>query len=219
MVDTAVSVSYNKTTNNAKDMTMPNWCNNTILITGATDKIAAIWAATNTGESLTGENGLLQALAPMPAELFDTVADGSTGMDWYNWRVANWGTKWDLNSEGLHFVDNGDGTATIEGYADSAWAPPIEAFQSYSNANPDVEMELRYFEPGMCFLGIWDSAGGDAYWEDCGSPEVLNTTAEADAVLYDLLEHFNVWDWFETDEDDEENLEIDLDGGLSAVNE
>ena len=32
------------------------------------------------------------------------------------------------------------------------------------------------------------------------------------------MEDFNAWDWFE-DEDEEENLEIDLDGGLSAINE
>jgi hypothetical protein len=30
------------------------------------------------------------------------------------------------------------------------------------------------------------------------------------------MEDFNVWDWYE---DEEENLEIDLDGGLSAINE
>ncbi len=47
----------------------------------------------------------------------------------------------------------------------------------------------------------------------------LDTTEEEDSVLYELLEHFNVYDWFETDEDEEENLEIDLDGGLSAINE
>jgi len=193
---------------------MPNWCNNTISITGPADKISAIWAAATASDD---SAGLLQALTPMPAELSDTVADGSSGDNWYNWRVANWGTKWDLNPEGLEFTDHGDGTASIAGYADSAWAPPIEAFQAYSNVNPEVEMELKYFEPGMCFLGVWDSAGGDAYWDDCGSPEILDTGPLEDAVLFDLLDHFDVWSWFETDE--EENLEIDLDGGLSAINE
>jgi hypothetical protein len=46
---------------------------------------------------------------------------------------------------------------------------------------------------------------------------LLETTAEEDAVLHDLLEHFDVASWYETD--DEENLEIDLDGGVSATNE
>ena len=111
-------------------------------------------------------------------------------------------------------IDNEDGTASIVGYADSAWSPPVDAFQTYANANEDVYLELKYFEPGMAFVGVWDSEGGDAYWEDVGS--LLETTAEEDAVLFELLEHFNVWDWYE---EEEENLEIDLDGGVSAVNE
>jgi hypothetical protein len=75
-------------------------------------------------------------------------------------------------------------------------------------------MELKYFEPGMAFVGVWDNEGGDAYWE--GVDELLDTTAEEDAVLHELLEYFDVASWFESDD---ENLEIDLDGGVSAVNE
>ena len=66
----------------------------------------------------------------------------------------------------------------------------------------------------MAFIGVWDNAGGDAYWDKLD--ELLDTTAEEDPVLYGLLEDFNVWDWYAPDE---ENLEIDLDGGLSAINE
>jgi hypothetical protein len=46
---------------------------------------------------------------------------------------------------------------------------------------------------------------------------LLDTTAEQDPVLFELLEHFDVASWFDSDE--EENLEIDLDGGVSATNE
>jgi hypothetical protein len=189
---------------------MPNWCNNSITITGPAEKIAALWAAAQAEDS-----GLLQALRPMPAELSDTEADGSEGMNWYNWRVAHWGTKWEVSMEGLEFIGLGPDRAQITGYADSAWSPPVDAFQAYANENPDVAMELKYFEPGMAFVGVWDSEGGDAYWEDVGS--LLNTTEEEDAVLFELLEYFDVAGWFETDED--ENLEIDLDGGVSATNE
>jgi hypothetical protein len=66
----------------------------------------------------------------------------------------------------------------------------------------------------MAFVGVWDSEGGDAYWD--GLDSLLDTTEEEDAVLFELLEYFDVASWFETDE---ENLEIDLDGGMSAINE
>ena len=178
---------------------MPNWCNNTINIEGPADKIRALWDAANVpGDDV----GLLNALRPMPAELADTEADGSDGDNWYTWRVANWGTKWEVSMEGLEFSDLGDGRAQITGYADSAWSPPIDAFQAYANANDDVYLELKYFEPGMGFLGVWDSEGGDAYWEDV--PELLGTTEDEDAVLYELLNHFDVWSWYDDVEDEEE---------------
>ena len=184
---------------------MPNWNNNDITIDGPKAKIEALWAAATAEDS-----GLLNAMKPMPED----IGDG-----WYDWAVTNWGTKWDVNMEGLQLIDNEDGTASIVGYADSAWSPPLEAFQTYALANEDVYLELKYFEPGMAFTGVWDSEGGDAYWDNCGSAEILNTTKEEDPVLYNLLEHFDIQDWYEFDEDEEENLEIDLDGGLSAINE
>ena len=183
---------------------MPNWNSNDINIEGPADKIRALWEAAQ-GE----DTGLLNALRPMPRELLE-------GDGWYGWAVENWGTKWDVNMEGLQFFETDEGRAQIVGYADSAWSPPLEAFQSYANENPDCYLEIRYFEPGMGFVGVWDSEGGDAYWDDVGS--LLETTEEEDAVLYELLEHFAVWDWY-ADPEDEENLEIDLDGGLSNINE
>ncbi len=179
---------------------MPNWNSNTVTITGPAEKISTLWDAANSK----ADSGLLEAMVPIG--------------EWdYDRAVANWGTKWDVTTEGLQLVLNEDGTATITGYAESAWSPPLEAFQTYANQNEDVYLELKYFEPGMSFTGVWDSEGGDAYWDSVG--ELLETTEEQDPVLYELLEHFNIWDWFEFDEDEDENLTIDLDGGISAVNE
>jgi hypothetical protein len=172
---------------------MPNWNNNDITIDGPAEKIAALWAAATAEDS-----GLLNAMVPMPKELLE-------GDGWYDWAVANWGTKWDVNMEGLQLIDNEDGTASILGYADSAWSPPLEAFQTYALANSDVYLELKYFEPGMSFVGVWNSEGSDAYWEDLGS--LLETTEEEDAVLFDLLEHFNVYDWYDFNEEEEVAVE------------
>jgi hypothetical protein len=170
---------------------MPNWCSNTITIEGPAEKIRALWEAANSKE----DSGLLEAMVPIG--------------EWeYDHAVQNWGTKWDISNEGLEFTDNGNGRAMITGWADSAWAPPVTAFQTWANANEDCELEIKYFEPGMCFVGVWDSQGGDAYWEDIGS--LLETTEEEDAVLYDLLDHFNVWDWYESDEDIDIDAEEDL---------
>lgn len=181
---------------------MPNWNSNSITIDGPTDKIQALWDAAQPAEGK--DDSLLAAMVPIG--------------EWdYATAVSTWGTKWDITLEGLQLIDNLNGTASIHGWADSAWSPPLAAFQTYADDNPDCELELKYFEPGMAFVGVWDSQGSDAYWDNVGY--LLDTTEEEDSVLYELLEHFNVYDWFETDEDEEENLEIDLDGGVSATNE
>lgn len=174
---------------------MPNWCSNAITIKGPADKIRALWDAAYEQDCF-----LLEAMVPIGEWDYDAA-------------VGKWGTKWDISLEGLEFVDLGDGTATIEGWADSAWSPPIEAFATYCGNNDDVTAQIDYFEPGMSFIGRWTDADGEATWEDVGQ---LAKNGTDNAVLDQLMEDFNVWDWYE---DEEENLEIDLDGGLSNINE
>ena len=142
---------------------MPNWCNNSITITGNTDTIKALWESAQTAEE--GGFGLLNAIAPMPKELEGTVADGSADENWYNWRVSNWGTKWDVSDEGLEFIDNGDGTASITGWFDSAWAPPVGAYEQFLEDFDSCVLEASYYEPGMDFGGFWEN-GSDIYFDN-----------------------------------------------------
>jgi hypothetical protein len=143
---------------------MPNWCNNSITITGSTQTIKTLWEEAHSAAD--GEFGLLNAMYPMPQELKDTTAPSADGsMDWYAWRTSEWGTKWDVSDEGLEFEDNGDGTASITGWFDSAWAPPVGAFEEFTGMMDGVYAEIYYHEPGMAFVGYWSSEGGDDYYE------------------------------------------------------
>jgi hypothetical protein len=38
-----------------------------------------------------------------------------------------------------------DGTATLSGYFESAWSPPINALNTYLGSNPDCEGDLYYY--------------------------------------------------------------------------
>ena len=107
---------------------MPNWCNNHITITGPNkiiDKIEKI------AKEEKGAGGLLNFFHPMPKGLEDTTSPSSSakkpqpmieGFDnWYDWRVSNWGTKWDVDvyENAVSRID--DETVTF-GF-DSAWSP------------------------------------------------------------------------------------------------
>jgi hypothetical protein len=177
---------------------MPNWCNNSITIKGSTETIKTLWE-----EATAEDGGLFNAMVPMPKELEGTTAPSEDGVDWYSWRVNNWGTKWDVSLEGLEFTDNGDGTATIEGYFDSAWSPPIDAYSTFCDDMDGVYLEAYYEEPGMCFVGYWDSEGADDHYEYSGatSDTVRNMIPEYLVDYYALDERLDEYEQMEAEED------------------
>jgi hypothetical protein len=181
---------------------MPNWCNNGFSITGSTESIKELWETAQTADN--GEFGLLNAIMPMPKELEGTDGLSSDGNDWYSWRVNNWGTKWDVSDEGLEFIDNGDGTASISGWFDSAWAPPIAAYEQLAADFDSCIIECSYYEPGMDFGGFWSSENGDEEFDNL-QERLEQPTEEWDERFtafeaeYDLLSE----EWrFEDDEEE-----------------
>ena len=181
---------------------MPNWCNNNITIQGPTETIRQLW------EDATAEgSGLLNAMVPMPEELKDTVK-GSNGdaVNWYDWAVSNWGTKWDVDTEGLEFTDNGDGTASIEGWFDSAWAPPIGAYEKFLDDMDNCSLTASYYEPGMDFGGFWSSENGDEYCENLREEyEAGDDASDLYKQLddeYGLSEQYDEWDQLNEEEGD-----------------
>lgn len=68
--------------------------------------------------------------------------------DWYEWRLENWGTKWDVTE-----VEVSTTNSTLTYEFDTAWAPPTPVIQKLSALFPDVRITLHYNEPGMGFGG------------------------------------------------------------------
>ena len=193
---------------------MPNWCNNSITIAGPTDTIKQLWNDAKSDES---GFGLLNAMVPMPKELDDTTK-GTNGdaLNWYDWRVTNWGTKWDVSDEGLEYVDNGDGTSVIQGWFDSAWGPPIEAYNTFLDDMDGCSIEATYEEGGMDFAGIYTD-GDDQYME--GLSEWCEAVVKGTCALEDTPELFqkledefelieNRREWIEEEMEEEKNKEI-----------
>ena len=180
---------------------MPNWCNNNIEIHGPIEKIKAMY--NEAVQDANDETGLLNHLCPMPKELHDTTAP-SDGDNWYDWRVSNWSTKWEVSSEGLEFEDNGDGTGSITGWFDSAWAPPIGACAHYGYRNEDVSIKLDYHEPGMAFVGRYTIENGvddDLYYDYGGA----NSKTVRDLIGEDMDDNWgiseNMAEWEEENEE------------------
>jgi hypothetical protein len=134
--------------------------------------------------------------------------------NWYDYCVNEWGTKWDVGADGNPAQDIPGGL--MLGF-DSAWAPPCAAYEKLVEMG--FEIRAMYYEPGMAYAGIWED-GQDDYYEYSG----LDSKGIAETLPVELDEAFgiseSVAEWeAENGDDEEENLDIDLDGGLSAVNE
>jgi hypothetical protein len=120
---------------------MPNWCENMLtlshenpeMITRARDAFAR------------GE--FLNEFVPTPGGEWD-----------YDWCVKNWGTKWDVgDGSGINIVADHE----LVVYFDSAWSPPIAAYERLQDLG--FAVHATYYEPGMAFCGIYDECGDECY--------------------------------------------------------
>jgi hypothetical protein len=205
---------------------MPNWCNNSVEIYHEDPAMLERVRKGFNGEGLFGE------LLPCPKELTDTVS-GFMGEDkreaheaqqkanlekygyndWYSFCVNEWGTKWDVGADGNPAQDIPGGL--MLGF-DSAWSPPIAAYEKLTEMG--FRIRAMYYEGGMAFAGVWDN-GEDDYYEYGG----MSADEIADTLPVELDEAFgiseSVAEWEAENAEDDENIDIDLDGGLSATNE
>jgi hypothetical protein len=118
---------------------MPNWNENKLSIMDCSPEL----------ESYLKENGLsFNKIKPTPSELLE-------GNGWYDWRLENWGTKWDLSEQEQREVadqlisESADFQATFM----TAWSPPLEAIAALSEMFPNDQFTLDYFESGCWFAG------------------------------------------------------------------
>ena len=186
---------------------MPNWCNNSIEIVGPRDKIQALWEASK-GE----DKGLLSAMRPEPnyeevdvLPTFPKIVGNSEpvakNQSWWDWRVQNWGTKWEISPEGLEYERDEDGNydngglgphARITGWFDSAWSPPIDALAFYAEANPDVRIRIDYNETGMCFVGCAEWEEGECQFDDYHDYSGFDSKTVRDAIGAEMDDMWNI---------------------------
>jgi hypothetical protein len=178
------------------------------------------------------KGALLNEFIPVPADL--QIVAGSVGDsdeqkkleedtarnrvvhgygNWYDYCVNEWGTKWDVGADGNPAQDIPGGL--MLGF-ESAWAPPCAAYEKLTEQG--FRIRAMYFEPGMAFAGVWED-GNDDYYEYGG----MDSTQIAEELPVELDEAFGISEdvaqWEAENAEEEENIDIDLDGGVSAVNE
>jgi hypothetical protein len=199
---------------------MPNWCNNVVELAHEDPAmLERAKDALNRGEFLNEFIPVPESLKIVAGMVSDPDAQKKLEEDtarniathgygnWYDFCVGEWGTKWDVGGDGMTCeIENG----RISTSFDSAWAPPCNAYEKLVDLGFSVR--AYYYESGMQFAGIWEDGNDDYY--DLGGMNSAAVQEELPTVLDEMFcisESMAEWE--------EENIDIDLDGGVSAVNE
>lgn len=178
---------------------MPNWCNNGVTLRHADPAMI--------DRVLNAKDGLLQEFIPCPQELNEAVANFETNeamvakygySSWYDWNIANWGTKWDFTLENAERHEDGSVTASF----DSAWSPPIEAYIKLCALG--FEVEGLYYEPGMQFVGKF-TGNEDDFSDDYIEYGGATADTVREAIGEELDDYFGISD--EMAQYEEENQE------------
>jgi hypothetical protein len=168
---------------------MPNWCNNTIELHHEDP------AMIERARVAFAEGKFLEEFIPVPASLH--IVAGRVGDDtdpkqieleaqeksnlekhgystWYDFCVNEWGTKWDVGGDDYNEPTISEDGRKMTASFDSAWAPPCNAYGKLCDLGFSVR--AMYYEPGMCFTGIWEDYNDDYYdLSDMRSAEVADT--------------------------------------------
>jgi hypothetical protein len=91
--------------------------------------------------------------------------------DWYDWSIANYGTKWGDYEGDLERVSDTEVTYTFT----TAWAPFHEGFmEHFAEKFPELNVVYTYSEIGMNFMGYYIIAEGDGivYSADSEIPDI-----------------------------------------------
>ena len=200
---------------------MPNWCNNYLELEHEDP------AMIERANKAFADAKLLAEFCPVPESLH--IVAGSVGDpdeqkklleateknievhgygNWYDYCVNEWGTKWDVGGEGDQTQVHSPNHISMN--FDSAWAPPIAAMEKFQDSG--FKVKLIYWESGMCFAGLYDENGDDYIdYSNMSAAELAEEiNPEVDECMC-IVENLQMWE--------EENIDIDLDGGVSAVNE
>ena len=130
---------------------MPNWCSNTITITGDKKIISGMTRLIESIKKTEGEEpGVFRTLIGRDSRITQEKYDNG---DWYNSNVERYGCKWDVSYDDCCFTFDEE---SISLHPETAWSPPIEFCKSMVNEYKSIKIHIFYSEPGCDFSGETD---------------------------------------------------------------
>lgn len=143
---------------------MPNWCHNTLTVTGK--EVSEFKKKAKSNESALSFNNFV----PMPEELKNTKSPDEKnpklikkyGADnWYDWACINWGTKWDIEAKLIKDKKN-----ELVYKFNTAWCPPFPWLAVVSRKFARLKFKIEYFDESVSFEGFANIENGKVISDD-----------------------------------------------------
>ena len=151
---------------------MPNHCYQQVHIQGPNFLVRELWEGL-TGNGYNPQNNgcaknpqFCQLVVPMPFEQWISPRTKWRGYDvegWYDWRVNNWGTKWDVVDVQLtNEIEDDEEKSSFSFNCWTAWGPPTPVWDKLHNMG--ISVHATYQDEGGMFEGEYID-GKDNTWE------------------------------------------------------
>jgi hypothetical protein len=190
---------------------MPNWVYNHIRLSGDAETLTKFWEQatkphptavqnptmpyeTKDGEWVIIENNefsFWNFVAPPESswkDYFSTANGSAPEGNWYNWNIANWGTKWDTD---LDDFDTQDECITLS--FQTAWSPPSGVYEAMVKQYPTLDISIEWEEEqgfgaelesdgegGLVLVKEWDIPESHADYVDRDREDSCNCASDDD---------------------------------------
>lgn len=122
---------------------MPNWVYNNVTISGEVAEVSKL--ITDMARSVPAEDGTLtethfsfwNVVNPTDEELVDYWST-----TWYDWRLQNWGCKWDASD----VVTDRNSDGSVQYAFETPWSPPLPIYEKLAEQYPTLNFEWSYEE-------------------------------------------------------------------------
>lgn len=171
---------------------MPNWVYNTLIVNGAPEEVKKFITkviderddfdfARIIPEPKTERECPKRFRCKSAADAHITEAPGKPWFNWYEWNIANWGTKWNACETEVDYTE-GEGICRIT--FNTAWSAPIPVMNEMFDQFRKLRFEYEWIEEQGCVdLGRIVSENNVIVEE--------NVPAEGSKEAYELM--FEMW--------------------------
>lgn len=172
---------------------MPNWCDNAVYITHDDPKkiqvLVDAWKANKFFGTIRPEPDYTKVkVKPTFPQITGNDDPVSVESAWWDWRVQNWGTKWEITTDEA-YIDIHENEIKVS-FA-TAWSPPTGIFDKLVEDGYGVN--ALYYEGGCCFCGQYVDGSDETYDISGKWLDVKNNIPDNIDLEFGISENMKEW--------------------------